>query len=107
MAIPHAAPGQIIDVRPLGQAVPNPITTTLIKTDRLEIIRLVLPAGKQIPPHRVDGEVTVQCLEGRVSFQARSQTQELAAGQMLYLAGGDEHALTALENASVLVTILL
>ncbi len=107
MAIPHAAPGQVIDVRPLGSALRQSLTTTLIKTARLEVIRLVLPAGKDIPPHKVAGEITVQCLEGRVAFTALGRTQELAAGQMLYLPGHELHSLRGLEDASVLVTILL
>ena len=107
MAIPHANPGQVIDVRPLGAAIQTSVTTTLVKTDRLEVIRLLLPAGKEIPPHKVPGDITVQCLEGRVAFSSRDATQELQAGQMCYLAGGTEHAVKGLEDASVLVTILL
>lgn len=107
MAIPHAKPGEVIDVRPLGEALERTITNTLVKTDRLEVIRLVVPAGKEIPSHQVAGEITVQCLEGRVAFTSGGATRELAAGQMLYLGGRDSHALRGLENASVLVTILL
>jgi quercetin dioxygenase-like cupin family protein len=107
MAIPHAQPGQIIDVRPLGLALANSKTTTLVKTASLEVIRLVIPAGKEIPQHLVSGEITVQCLEGRVIFRSRANQRELASGQMLYLSGGEPHALTGVEDASVLVTILL
>ena len=79
-----------------------------MKTDRLEVIRLVVPAGKDIPPHQVAGEITVQCLEGRVAFTAGGATRELAGGQMLYLAGNEPHSLRGIEDApSVLVTILL
>jgi quercetin dioxygenase-like cupin family protein len=107
MAIPHATPGQVIDVRPLGPALSNTVTTTLIKTARLEVLRLVVPAGKDIPSHKVAGEITVQCLEGRVAFTALGQTRELHAGQMCYLSGGEEHLVKGLDDASVLVTILL
>ena len=107
MAIPHATPGQAIDIRPLGSAPSGAVTTTLIKTDRLEVIRLVVPAGKLIPSHKVAGEITVQCLEGRVAFTALGATRELHAGQMCYLSGGEEHAVKGLEDATVLVTILL
>ena len=72
MAIPHARPGEVVGVRPLGAALKEAKTGTLIKTETLEVIRLVLPAGKQIPPHQVAGEITVQCLEGRVAFTAGS-----------------------------------
>ncbi len=107
MAIPHAASGQVIDIRPLAGAIPSSVTKTLIKTDRLEVIRLVLPVGKEIPSHKVAGEITVQCLEGRIEFMALGKSQELEAGQMLYLSGTELHSLKGLEDASVLVTIQL
>jgi quercetin dioxygenase-like cupin family protein len=49
----------------------------------------------------------VQCLEGRIAFTAAGQTQELVAGQLLYLAAGAPHALKGIDDSSVLVTILL
>ncbi len=107
MALPHAKSGEVIDIRPLGEGLTRSLTTTLVKTDRLEVIRLVVPADKEIPPHQVAGEITVQCLEGRVAFTAGGTTRDLAAGQMLYLAGNVPHSLRGLEDASVLVTILL
>jgi quercetin dioxygenase-like cupin family protein len=107
VAISHAKSGEVIDLRPLGKALARSLTTTLVKTDRLEVIRLVLLAGKEIPSHQVAGEITVQCLEGRGAFAAGGATRELAAGQMLYLTGHEPHALRGIEDASVLVTILL
>ena len=89
---------------------PSRYTTTRnkkLKTEKLEIISLVVLAGKVIPPHQVVGEITVQCLEGRVAFTAGGATRELAAGQMLYLAGNEPHSLRGIEDASILVTILL
>src|SRR5512144_22045 len=46
MAIPHAKPGEVIDVRPLGSALAQAKTTTLVKTPTLEVIRLIIPEGK-------------------------------------------------------------
>ena len=107
MAIPHAKPAEVIDVRPLGAQLKDAQTTTLIKTDALEVIRLVLPAGKELKPHDVPGEITVQCLEGKVAFCTEGSDCELMAGRLLYLAGSDEHSLRAVEDSSLLVTILL
>ena len=107
MANLHAEPGDVIDIRPLGSHLAQAVTTTLAKTEQMEIIRLVLPAGKKIPPHKVSGPITVQCLEGRVEFQAFGKWQTLEQGQMLYLTGGELHAVKSLENSSVLVTIHL
>jgi quercetin dioxygenase-like cupin family protein len=98
----------VVDVRPLGVAeFQSTRTTTLVKTDQLELIRLVLPKGKNIAEHEVEGEITVQCLEGRVEFRSNDITRVLSAGQLVYLAGGSKHSLIALDDASLLITILL
>jgi quercetin dioxygenase-like cupin family protein len=107
MALPHAGPGEIIDVRPLGKALADAKTTTLVKTERLEIARLVVPAGKELPTHQVPGEITVQCLEGRVAISAGGAPRVLGPGELLYLAGEEPHAVRGIESASVLLTILL
>ncbi len=107
MAIPHARSGEVTDLRPLGEALAHSITTTLVKTDWLELIRLVILAGNDIPVHQVAGEITIQCLEGRVAFTALGETCELTMGQILYLASNEPHSLRGIENSSVLVTYLL
>ena len=107
MAIPHAQSGEVIDVRPLGSAIAQGRTTTLVKTKALEIIRLVIPAGKDIPGHKTHGEITVQCLEGRVAFTIGGITRDLKGGDLLYLSSGETHALHGIEDSSVLVIILL
>lgn len=106
-AIPHAQPGETIDVRPLGAALPTAKTMTLFKTERIEVIRLVMHAGKELAEHKAPGEITVQCLEGRIAFTALGQTHELTAGQLLYLPASEPHSVKCVEDASFLVTILL
>jgi quercetin dioxygenase-like cupin family protein len=107
MALLHAKPGEIIDVRPLEARLEQSVTTTLIKTDSLEVLRLVIPAGTHIAKHQVPGEITVHCLEGQLVFDAAGADRELQAGDLLYLSGGTPHALHAAKDSSVLVTILL
>jgi len=106
MAIPHAQPGQVVDVRPLGTALSDSKTRTLFKTGSVEAIRIVLPAGKEISEHEAPGEIVVQCLEGRIAFTALGRSQELAAGQLLYLPAEEPHSVKCLEAASFLLTIL-
>jgi quercetin dioxygenase-like cupin family protein len=97
----------IVDVRPLGALFDEAKTSTLVKTNQLELIRLVLPAGKEISEHQVVGEITVQCLEGQVELTSNDVTRSLSAGQLVFLAGGHKHSLRALENSSLLLTIHL
>jgi quercetin dioxygenase-like cupin family protein len=106
MAIPHATSGEPITLH-LGEALGSSKTSTLVKTDRLELIRLVVPAGKEIPTHKAPGAITVQCLEGQVSFTADGKAVELAAGQLLHLTAGAPHSLKGIKDSSLLVTLLL
>ncbi|HET7791814.1 MAG TPA: cupin domain-containing protein [Rhizobacter sp.] len=107
MAIPHATPGQPIDVQPLGPRLQSEKTRALFKSEQLEVMQLVLLAGRSLPPHKVPGEITVQCIEGEIDVTANGQSHVLRAGQMLYLARGVVHGVTALQDASALVTVVL
>lgn len=107
MAIQHAQPGEIINVRPLGSALPEEQTKTLVKTDKMEIIRLIVTAGKEIPTHTAPGEIVVHCLEGRTAFTCFGETRELERGQFLYLPPDEPHAVKGIEDGSLLLTILL
>lgn len=107
MALPHAAPGELIDIRPLGEHLRNGRTHALFKTDQLEAIRIVLPAGAEHPQRAANGEITVQCLEGSVLFHAMGKTLSMKAGEMLYLKSCEPHSVEAIEDASLLVTMLI
>jgi quercetin dioxygenase-like cupin family protein len=106
MAIPHLKSGEQMELA-LGKALPEAKTTTLLKTKDMEVIRLVLPAGKELPIHQAPSEITVQCLEGKVLFTAHGQECELAAGKFLYLSAAEPHSLKAVEDSSLLLTIVL
>ncbi len=99
MAIPHAKPGEIVNLRPLGAHLKEHTTTTLIKSNSLEVLRLVIPAGTQIAKHQVPGEITAQCLEGHVIFDAGGTDRGLSTGDLLFLAGGTPHALRPSKTA--------
>lgn len=105
MAIPHAKSGEVIDVRPLAGGLAGARTHVLVKTETLEVIRLVVPRGKEIPSHAAPGEILVQCLEGRIAFTSGGDRRELGAGEMLYLEREQAHAVAGVEDASVLLTI--
>ena len=107
MAIPHARPGQAIEVQPLGSRLAHEKTVALFKSEDLEVMRLVLLAGKSLPPHKVPGETTVHCIEGSIDVTAENHSHVLLAGQLLYLAGGVTHGVTAIQDSSALVTVAL
>ena len=107
MAIAHAMSGEVISIQPYGASIAESQTTAIVKTETLEIIRMVIPSGKRVEKHQVRGEVVVQCLEGRVAFNCGGTQQFLDAGHMLYLSGDEPHSLEGIVDASLLVTILL
>lgn len=107
MAIPHAKPGEVVSVRPLGAALASAMTQTMVRAEQVEVIRLMVPAGKEIAEHKAKGELVVQCLEGRVAFTAFGKTQHLEAGTLLYLPTEEPHAVKGIEDASLLLTVLL
>jgi len=107
MSIEHAGSGEVIDIRPLGEQFASSQTKTLVKTDGLEIIRLVLPAGKKISEHKAPGVLTVQCLEGQVRFGVEGEVRELFPGSLLYLELGQPHDVEAAVDSSLLLTLIL
>jgi quercetin dioxygenase-like cupin family protein len=107
MAIPHAKPGEIVNVCPLGSALASAQTQTLIRAEQVQVIRLVVQAGKEIPEHKAKGEIVVHCLEGRVDFAVFGKTLQLRAGELFYLPNGEPHTVTGIENSSLLLTVLL
>ena len=97
------APDRILHL-PIGEAVGAATSATLLKSSGLELIRLVIPAGKEIPPHRTTGEITLQCIEGHVAFEHDGHAIDLHAGDLLHLCPQEIHALRGILDSSVLVT---
>ena len=107
MALPHAQPLDIIDVRPFGSGLEDAVTSSLIKTPALQLMRLVLRAGRRLPEHSVAGAITLQCLEGEAVLTTPSRSCHLGAGRLVVLDGGEPHAVRAVTDTSLLVTVLL
>lgn len=106
MALQHAKPGEIVHLQPLGDKLKEARTTAITKSDSFEAVRLVVRAGSEIPPHKVSGNITLHCLEGRVSLGLTQSIIELNAGDWIYLDGGEAHSVKGIEDSSLLLTIL-
>ena len=107
MALPHAQPLDVISVRPLGAALRDSMSTSLLKTERLQLLHLVLPAHQDQPEHHVDDECTIHCLEGDVEVATPGGTRRLGPGSLVVLSAGQKHSLRARTDSAVLVTLLL
>jgi quercetin dioxygenase-like cupin family protein len=107
MALVHAQPLDVISVRPLAARIGEARTHSLLKTGRLQLMRLVLAAGQNIPEHQVAGEMTLLCLEGEVLVSTPERQCRLLQGEMLLLPARQAHSLKAQADSSLLATLLL
>ncbi len=106
MSLHHARAGEIVDLSPLGSALKSAKTSAIVKSERFEAIRMVVRAGEAIAPHKVAGNITLHCLEGRVRLSLERSVLELGVGEWVYLDRGEMHSVEGMEDASLLLTIL-
>ena len=106
MALKHAGPGEVVDLRPMGERLSGAKTAAIVKTRSFEAVRLVVPAGKEIPSHKISGSITLHCIEGHVQIGFGKAVIVLRAGDWVYLEGGEPHWFKGVENSSLLLTIL-
>lgn len=107
MGLPHCVAGEVMNLVQPKEEFPADKSIALVKTEAIEVIRMVLPKGKEIPTHSVPGEITVQCISGLLSFFVEGEAREMQRADWLYLSANQEHALAAKEDSVLLVTIIL
>jgi quercetin dioxygenase-like cupin family protein len=107
MALPHANLLDVINVAPLGEELEGQVSTSLIKTEEIQLLHMVLGKHQDQPQHHVDHECTIHCLEGDVEVVMGAGTKRLRAGQLIVLPAKQQHALRARDRSAVLVTLQL
>ena len=107
MALSHLPSGQKMSVRPLGSALAQSRSSALLKSDQLEVIRVVIPAGRPLHEHHFRGELTLLCIEGRIQFRTPDGVHELDPGDFIHLARDVPHSLSAEVDSSALLTMCL
>lgn len=106
MALKHAEAGEVVNLRPFGDRLPDAKTSALVRTPGFEAVRLVVRAGAEIPEHKVPGRITLLCIEGMVDLGLSDGPRRLGAGDWIWLQGGEPHSVKGVEDASLLLTIL-
>jgi quercetin dioxygenase-like cupin family protein len=107
MALPHAALFDVVNVAPLGEKLIDAFSTSLIKTDKLQLLHLVLPAREDQPEHHVDQQCVIHCLEGDVEVVTPAGSRRLGAGELVVLPARQKHSVRARADSALLVTLLL
>lgn len=107
MALPHAHHLDVINVAPLGEKLAGSVSTSLIKTDRIQLLHIVLAAHQDQPQHHVDEECTIHCLEGEAEVVMPGGVRRLRAGTVVVLPAKEKHGLRARTDCALLVTLVL
>ena len=78
---------------------------TLLHGPDMRLVLMSLDRGKQLPAHSANGSLTIQALAGRVIVTLLESSYDLGPGQLLSIERGVSHALVAIEDSAILLTI--
>jgi quercetin dioxygenase-like cupin family protein len=106
MALQHAQSGVAVDLGTQDRQGGPLQTRALVKSESFEAIQLQLAAGKEIAAHEVAGKFTLLCLGGHVAIGLGDGDTQLASGHWIYFDGGVRHSVRAIEDSSLLLTII-
>ena len=106
MATHHASPGEIVNLATWADDLAAEHSKAIVKTDEMELARLLLPTGESIENHHVEGPLVVHCLSGCLEITALGRTQEIGGGELLFLPPATTFTLKARRRALLLVTFI-
>lgn len=80
-------------------------SVTLLKSDTLRVVLMSMKAGARLHEHHADGRLLLQVLEGDVEFTFEGQKQPVAPGTLITVDAMVPHAVAALRDSALLLTI--
>ncbi|ASN81055.1 cupin domain-containing protein [Deinococcus ficus] len=77
--------------------VPAEATTSrvVVSNPLLRVVSFAMDAGQELTDHQSPRAVVVQVLDGGLTFTMAGQSSDLSAGDVVYLAPGERHAVLA------------
>jgi quercetin dioxygenase-like cupin family protein len=106
MALHHAAPLDVISLKPQALTRESERSHSLLRTDDFQLIHIALGPGDAMPEHTVAGPLTLQCLEGEAEVVTPRGTCGLKAGELVMLPGGEPHAVRSAGGGMLLLTLV-
>lgn len=88
------------------RSAPARSARTLIKEGPVTVTLIGVNPGGSLHPHKADGPITVQVLEGEVEFTIAEATHALSVGTLLALDGGITHAVHSAHGGIFLLTVV-
>lgn len=77
----------------------------VVRHGPVSMILFAFEKDGRLKEHKSDGEVTIQVLRGQLSVEVAGETLVLRAGSLVALAPGQRHAVHALEESDMLLSI--
>lgn len=80
---------------------------TIFKSDNMRIVLMGMHTDAELKTHTANGIISVQVLEGNISFTAGESTVSLQKGQMIALQEMIPHSVLALSESFFLLTLAM
>jgi len=82
-------------------------SVTIFKSETMRIVIIGLHENAELKPHKANGVISVQALEGKIQFTAEQQITQLEKGQMIALQENIMHSVKALTDSFFLLTLAM
>ncbi|WP_299183968.1 cupin [uncultured Aquimarina sp.] len=83
----------------------RPVIQVLLETETSKEIRIVFKKGQIMKKHQTPFPIVVEVFKGAIDFGLENEQKYLATGNLIALAGGVPHNLTALEDSIVRLSL--
>jgi len=80
---------------------------TIFKSETMRIVIIGLHENAELKPHKANGVISVQVLEGKIEFTAEQQSTQIEKGQMIALQENITHSVRALTESFFLLTLAM
>lgn len=80
---------------------------TIFKSDTMRIVIIGLHENAELKPHKANGIISVQVLEGKIEFSTDQESIQLERGQMVALQDNIVHCVKAVSESFFLLTLAL
>lgn len=81
------------------------VAKTVVHSRDVRIVLMVLARGATVPRHHAKGSLVIQAVDGRVIVSLLESAFDLGPGQMLAIEPEIEHAVVAIEDSALMLTI--
>lgn len=82
-------------------------SVTIFKSETMRIVLMGLHQNAELIPHKANGVISVQVLEGKIKFDTEEKSSLIEKGQMIALQENISHSVIALTESFFLLTLAM